>query len=129
MEWKEAYSVGVPVLDADHRILIGIINRLDEVAETGQSVKSVLNELEDYVRNHFEREENRMKAAGYPRLAEHVQEHEAFLEWLQSIMSTYDATPDTDADAEVVRTVAGYLQTWWDIHILTTDMAYRDALA
>jgi hemerythrin-like metal-binding protein len=127
MEWKESYSVGVPVLDADHRILIAIINRLDEVTATGQSVKSVLNELEGYARNHFEREEVRMKAAQYPGLAEHVKEHEAFMEWLRSVISAYDATPD--AEVEVARTVAGYLRTWWDDHILTTDKAYRDALS
>jgi hemerythrin-like metal-binding protein len=127
MKWKESYSVGVPVLDADHRILLGIINRVGEAKRTGESVKSLLKEIEDYALDHFQREEDRMRAVDYPRLAEHVKEHRGFMKWLDSVITTYHTTPD--ADLEIAHTVDKYLQTWWDKHLLTLDVAYKDYLA
>lgn len=38
MEWQKNFSVGVQVLDADHKQLIDIINRVDAAGKDGSFV-------------------------------------------------------------------------------------------
>jgi hemerythrin len=126
MEWQDSYSVGVAELDADHRRLIDIINRLDAAETEGGAVLWVLDELEDYVRYHFSREEARLKAVDYPELDAHIAEHCAFVEWLETVRKTYGLAPDSRF--HLARIVNDYLYKWLTGHILSSDMAYRDYL-
>lgn len=127
MEWKNTYSVGVPALDADHQRLIDIINRLDPTAADGTPVDWILQELTDYVRFHFRREEFRMADAGYPGLDRHLKEHAAFRDWLETLRETVRTSPTPRAT--IARSVGSYLESWLADHILKTDMDYRDYLA
>ncbi len=67
MAWTTSMSVGFREFDDDHKVLIGVINKLasagmDEVpAEVVQQSLSTLNR---YARFHFEREERVMRACG-----------------------------------------------------------------
>lgn len=127
LEWKESYSVGDSVFDNDHRRLIDLINRVEEADREGLPVDWALDELEEYARYHFGREETRMEALGYPALEAHRKEHAAFIEWLETVKSTYHAAPE--AHAHLAAAVNAYLRDWLDNHILKTDMAYKPHLA
>jgi hemerythrin len=123
LDWKDAYSVGVPELDRDHKRLIGIINRVAEAEEGGRSVTWAVEELADYARYHFGREERMMRAAGYAAFDAHCAEHKAFLEWLRSVMSALHL--DAAAQYHLAPTIKSYLRDWLDNHILKSDMDYK----
>ena len=110
VEWNDSYSVGVPALDNDHKRLIEIINRVDEAERAGNSVQWVLQELEDYAKRHFQREEERLEAIGFAGLAEHARQHHAFTEWVETVKQTYDLSPE--AHFHLAATVRDYLRNW-----------------
>lgn len=74
IEWTERMSVGVPLLDADHKIFTDIINELEHCArypDRRDAARDALGRLVEYARYHFEREEKVMAACGYPGIDDH----------------------------------------------------------
>jgi hemerythrin len=72
----------------------------------------------DYAQVHFEDEETYLKKIGYPQLAAHEKEHQAFLE---------KATELAVVSVDGVQDAAGlhdYLKDWLLQHILKSDMHY-----
>ena len=126
MEWRDSFSVGVTKLDDDHKRLIDLINRVDATEKAGKSVQWVLEELRNYAEYHFKAEEERMKAAEYPEIEEHMREHKAFIEWLATVERTYNLAPD--AHFHIAETVNEYLRDWLTHHILLVDMQYKGVL-
>ena len=120
--WSDNYSVGVPVLDEDHKQLIAIINRVVDDIDNGRLSVWALSELEDYAREHFVREEAMLAAVHYEGLDEHKREHRQFVEWLQSVEHTEQLA--TDGYTHVGEIVSDYLKDWLINHILATDMDY-----
>ena len=60
IQWSNQYSVGIDLLDADHKVLISLINQIDEAirsSEPVELVRRVLDALLDYTDYHFSREE------------------------------------------------------------------------
>lgn len=121
LQWRDEYSVGDAELDAQHKVLIDLINMLEDESAVG----AVLKALQRYVDEHFREEERRMEAAGYPDLAAHIEQHKAFEEWLASASRV-------QRDGEVALllrdSVRGYLNTWLVNHIMVSDKAYSPFL-
>ncbi len=126
MQWKECYSVGDLALDADHRLLINFVDRLEAAGNTGESIEPLMSELVGYARDHFEREEVRMMVIDYSGLADQVREHNEFMRWLDSTLTAYHMEPDVRS--RMADTVAEYLSNWLENHFLGTDLKYRDHL-
>lgn len=127
IEWVESYSVGVDQLDADHKRLIDIINRIDAAQAASRSISWAIGELADYARYHFEREEKMMQDAAYSDLEKHQRRHEEFLEWLRSVQVSLRMVPD--AQFHIGSDVRDYLGRWLTKHILVEDMSYKGELA
>lgn len=127
LEWSESYSVGVERLDAQHKVLIRIINQLEEERRTGGLIVSVFAELRRYVREHFRDEEKMMADAGYAGLDAHREGHRQFEEWLTSIEMAYNSG---GASAYyIAESVHEFLKDWLITHILAKDMAYKKVLS
>lgn len=123
--WQDSYSVGVPVLDVQHKALIALINKLSEQGGTAGMMGYVFDELEVYVRTHFKTEEELMAAYAYPDLDAHRRQHRAFEHWLRAVRQTYDSGTHADLIAESVNT---FLRHWLINHILSADRAYKPLL-
>lgn len=126
-EWKDSYSVGVASLDAQHKELIKIINRLNEIEERGGDLAGVLNRLDWYVRHHFAFEESLMRGAGYAGLEAHIAEHRTFERWLRSGRFAMRAGGGEARD--IGKIINDYLKDWLKNHILVVDMDYKAVLA
>ncbi len=124
-EWKDGFSVGVASLDAQHKELIRLINRLHEADEQGGDLGPVLEHLDWYVRHHFTFEEQLMKAADYDKLAEHHAAHQEFEKWLKASRQALAAGMDVQ---ELTRAIADFLKVWLAKHILVVDMHYKALL-
>lgn len=123
-EWTEAMSVGVAALDADHRSLFQIVDMLREMqgeADCGETLTRLLGTLELYGRNHFRREEEVMRAVGFPGFEFHRAEHRGFGRYIEVLQRRAKA----GGDAELAATLFEYLSVWLRHHILIQDMAFK----
>ncbi|MCP5303740.1 MAG: bacteriohemerythrin [Pseudomonadales bacterium] len=122
VEWKESYSVGVSELDDDHKRLIELINRFRTAYNyhTGESFEiESLNELVNYTKYHFGREEKMMKEAGYPDLAAHKEMHRVMISKVELFQKEYQ-----ESGHQALEGVATFLSDWLIEHINGTDKRY-----
>ena len=123
--WNEAFSVGNAQLDSEHRVLLGLINRLHEVGEDrDRTVQEVIESLLHYVEMHFRHEEALMRAADYPDLAVHQQHHDDFRADLAVFVLLARSDPRLALDR-----MTAFLEGWFQHHVLEEDGRYRPYLA
>lgn len=126
--WKTEYSVGNDSLDADHIVIISLINQLDETKLSGRdesAIGPILRTLIGYAVGHFRREEEMMRLGRYPGLGSHVSEHHLLEQQLQELHDAYEATADPAISVEIME----LLNFWILDHILKCDMGYKGRLA
>lgn len=122
LEWKPEYSVGVKVLDDDHKRLIDLLNSFHTAYQyhTGDEFeRKALQELVDYTKYHFEREETLMAEIGYPDLDAHKAQHRAMIAEVERFLEEY-----RQKGHEALLGVADYLNGWLIHHINGTDKQY-----
>ena len=122
LEWREEYSVGVQQLDDDHKRLIELLNQFQTAYDyhTGDKFeRAALNELVDYTRYHFNREEELMAANGYPELEAHQAEHRAMIAKVELFLADYQ-----ERGHDALQAIADYLREWLISHINGTDKRY-----
>lgn len=79
--WNDKYLTGHAEIDAQHRHLFDVLNRLytalkEQRGDAG--IQVALDELADYVQVHFATEERVMRDNDYPGLDEHSAAHARF---------------------------------------------------
>ncbi|MFQ5784415.1 MAG: bacteriohemerythrin [Alphaproteobacteria bacterium] len=124
IEWTERLSVGVPLLDADHRLFIDLINALEGNAKyPGRrfAIVETLAALEQYARHHFKREEEVMRACDYPHIERHIEKHKEFVRYIDELKNNFKENRNHKIGEEVLE----FLKNWLVRHILAEDMAYR----
>ena len=122
IEWTDAMSVGVPTLDRDHKILIGLINQLalKSNRDDRATIEIVLDELVGYTIAHFSREEAHLRRIGFPEAPRHHHIHARLAEQLRDIHKRY-----LDGGQGVGDEVLDFLGRWLRNHILEEDMRYN----
>lgn len=122
--WRDNLCLDVPAIDADHKHLIELLNRLHYMAMAGderEAIGAVLGELVEYTLAHFAREEALMRAAGYPGLAAHARMHEALRAQAAHFRSRFARDPrGFDVDR-----FYSFLSDWLIMHILGEDMKLK----
>lgn len=76
--WNDSYGTGLADIDAEHRKLLDIVNRMHEAVGSGRGAEvmgGILAETAEYAKFHYAHEEKEMQQLGYPGLAEHKREH------------------------------------------------------
>ena len=82
--WSNSYSVGINLIDEQHRELIRLTNKLYQSCllsrDDSRSVfLKTIHGAVDYVGYHFSTEEKVMERVGYPELIAHRLEHTEFI--------------------------------------------------
>lgn len=125
MEWNDQLSVGVDMIDMDHKVLVDQINMLHDALEQGSDqgiVGSVLNVLIDYTAYHFDREQQLMQTVGYVESEAHMREHRMLVKKVKEIQAGYMAGASLGQD------VMNFLKVWLTQHILKSDKAFGAAV-
>lgn len=120
MDWKNDYSVGIPEIDEQHKILFACLDRLEAAPDKEQvelAMYFVMEQLNDYVRIHFAVEEVVMRLFDFPGLEAHAAEHRAFAERLKRLQQ---AELDHDVHVEAGR----FLREWLVRHVMVSDKQY-----
>jgi hemerythrin-like metal-binding protein len=125
--WREEYSVGLPDVDHEHRMLIAMINEaagsLRPEVPRARIVAS-LGEICARIAAHFALEEREMRSLGYAGLAEHKHDHERLLEDILDIMADVESARGYDPARLEQR-----LSDWFTDHFRTHDASLHHWLA
>jgi len=126
LPWSNLYSIGVQEIDDQHRVLVGLLNRLgaarEDTANSGL-VGKVLASLVAYIHEHFACEERLMREHGYPSSDAHIAAHGKLFERVEQMVAQHrQGTPPT------LDELTSFLRQWLISHILHTDKALGLAL-
>lgn len=124
--WKDDYSVNIKEIDEQHKNLIAMINELhDAMAQkkAKEALSEILKKLADYTVSHFAKEENLMRANGYPEYDEHRNKHEKMT---AKVLALQDDLKQEKISLSIE--VMEFLKNWLDKHIMGTDKKYSDFL-
>ena len=123
-KWDNKYSVGISILDEEHKKFIDIINKAVAVKENNgnpEKVREILYEMIKHALKHFATEEACMKKYNFPEYQIHRNEHldftdQTFANLNKVIMGDY----------LVANEILEYLNQWFVNHIQGTDRKYID---
>ncbi|MFA6136859.1 MAG: bacteriohemerythrin [Sulfurimonas sp.] len=121
IEWNDGLSVGVEVLDNDHKKLLDIINQLSEAIDANASenvLENIFKELEEYALIHFAQEESYIKQCSQNALSGHKEQHDDFISKIPQLKAKFLSTNDYIAAQDTTI----YLIDWLLNHIITEDI-------
>ncbi len=127
IEWSENLSVGIKSIDDQHKVLIGLINRLNTAMAQGEAsiiIGDVLAKLTDYTRFHFTYEEDLFEQYGYENNAQHKQKHKKLIDQISTLKENYESDMMGAIGIEIMQ----FLKNWLTKHIMKTDMEYSQFL-
>lgn len=118
--WDSSLSIGVDIIDEQHKRILDYINHLDVISQekNRNKLQNVLNELVDYTITHFTFEEEMMTTAKYPFLSAHKKVHEAFTKRIASYQDRLKSGEDISSD------LMSELKIWLTNHIKKDDKDY-----
>jgi hemerythrin len=124
IKWEDRYSVGINLIDDQHKELIHLTNELYQgcLAGNGEAegffFKTIRGVL-DYTKFHFSTEEKLMENVRYPHYAEHKKQHEDFV-----VQVLNDVKSFQEGKKFVPNNFVRYLKDWILSHIALTDTLY-----
>ncbi len=132
LAWRQDWSLNIEALDRDHRALIDqlgdICLRFCPEATSGRAgdanaLIDALSQLGDSMRDHFQREEDFMRAFDYAGIGEHQCEHAMLMAEFTSMLREWRAEGLPVFD----ETIQGIVRDWLLAHILGADRTFADA--
>ncbi|OAN53928.1 hemerythrin [Paramagnetospirillum marisnigri] len=128
IEWDSSFSVGSERMDADHKKLLSLLNRLYDAWHGGEDIDELgwlFDELVAYADTHFAAEEMALKSRNYPRLEKQQADH---IRLKASVLDFRNRYLSGDQPAHLTEEMTGFLKSWLLEHILGEDMLYKDCL-
>ncbi|MBI5889703.1 MAG: bacteriohemerythrin [Nitrosomonadales bacterium] len=127
--WREQLSVGNDVIDADHKYLIGIVNRVESSLATRNrsGLAAALDDLSQYSTVHFDREEKIAAAVGYAQVPHLNESHQALLAKLDQVKGEINAM-GAEWSAEAVDNFTAFLRNWLIDHVIKEDLLMKPVL-
>ena len=124
IQWGESLSVGVGLIDEQHRKWIERLHEVESAIQSRrgmQQVVSTLDFLSEYTVFHFSTEEKYMLQTGYPELENHRAKHEELKKTLGNLIEDFKEDGITEKISEAVGT---FLGNWLKDHIRVVDQVF-----
>lgn len=121
IEWDDSLSVGVDLIDEQHKMLIQRLNDLSSAIEMTQGEGGIVQTLDfliEYADFHFSAEEKCMAEYDYPGLDHQKRQHEEFKASLKNLVDDYEYEGVTRA---LTTSVNVFLHNWLVNHIKGVD--------
>lgn len=119
--WNDNLSVGVALIDEQHKGLFDQVERLLAACRQGkggEAAAEVIRFLGDYVVSHFQAEERLMAGHGYPELAGHRALHQQFVTAFGELKAGFEAR---GAGVDLVVLTNRIVVEWLNEHIRQVD--------
>jgi len=125
--WNDSYSVGLELIDNQHKKLVKMVNTLFSYCELGDgnadiAYLDIINRAMVYAKTHFSDEEKYMRLAGYPKLEKHIKEHKSFVAKIVKSVKLFETGKETPIN------LAKFLKKWLLKHIAVSDKKYAPYL-
>ncbi|MEI8068127.1 MAG: bacteriohemerythrin [Candidatus Shapirobacteria bacterium] len=124
LEWEEKYSVGVKLINDQHKTMFTTINKLIEMlssAPNKEKIVEIINSLLEYKKFHFATEEKYFKEFNYQGATEHINAHQEFGKRLSIIQEK-----NKDNVLSLSYDLVDFLEDWLIDHLLTEDQKYKE---
>ncbi|MFC1745225.1 bacteriohemerythrin [Candidatus Riflebacteria bacterium] len=118
VEWNDDFSIKIPLVDGQHKILFQMCTMFEEAASDGESrgvLEILFKSLTDYTVSHFHTEEKMMQRYSYPGLKEQMKEHDDFCEKLTEFKERFSRSEMISGE------IAEFLAKWLKNHIYVLD--------
>jgi hemerythrin len=132
LEWSEKFATGHALMDTQHRMLIGYINRLEIHAQkpslTPEDISLFMRAiefLETYVLTHFREEEECMHRHKCPVQRDNKLAHGKFLAFFRAFKARLDAEGYRQ---ELVQELHEACSSWIQEHIMRLDVQLKPCL-
>ncbi len=122
IEWDDSLSVGVGLIDEQHKRLIQKLSDLSDAIDEGHEFNKIIKTLDfmiDYTDFHFSTEEKHMAEHDYPGLDDQKNQHAQFKVTLNHILEDFKEEGPTRALATSINV---FLLNWLINHIKGTDL-------
>jgi hemerythrin len=119
--WSNEFELGMPEIDAQHQVLVDLINQVWAaivLKPDREKALAILAELEKYTISHFAAEEIFMREIRYEQFPEHKGAHEEF------VARIAEEKAKLLAGLAITLDLVRFLKDWLINHILVSDMAY-----
>ena len=125
VEWQDEYSVGIPMVDDQHKELIKLTNELYQSCLDGDdqaraSFKEVIQKTVQYIKFHFSAEERIMSNVKFPDYKEHKKQHEGF------VKEVIEGAKRFEEGKAVPYVFVDFLKKWILNHIALSDKKYSE---
>jgi hemerythrin len=123
--WNSYFEVGVPEIDAQHKKLVALINKICSLAlneeDHNEAVNLMFQELIDYTNYHFDFEEKLYQKSGIPRkiLDSHKVKHVSLVTQVTELKNKHYTGKDNNLNLEEI---LASLVLWLANHILYDDL-------
>ena len=124
LKWTPDLSVGVKLLDDQHKKIFNAINEITDFNLTLDGPKLFSDSVESITQlmsQHLRDVEDYLRSSGYPYFEEHQHSHTNLLDGYSDLL--YRLTKHEEG---VETEIVSYLHKWWVKHIYVDDMSYRD---
>lgn len=129
--WNDkTMSLGIPLIDAQHKELLNIINQLSTSIYSNTQKKDIfmiINKLIDYANFHFTCEEELFNNLKYNKKDEHKNEHREFLNKFTKYHNQISNSEYLNqVEIIISQETLIYLVDWFLHHIAGTDRIYAE---
>jgi len=126
VSWSKTYSMGVKLIDDQHKGLVDFVNDLFNHASGNEKAERtyfalVIQQAVQYIKEHFQAEEKLMIGTKFPGYAEHKKVHDEFT------LTVVKSVKDFESGKRLVlEKFARFLKDWVLTHIAVMDKQYAD---
>jgi hemerythrin-like metal-binding protein len=128
IEWTDAYKIGIPGVDDDHRKLVDIVNHFFAQAQYGldtRALGAILDQVVEQLQDHFRREEVLLDRNDYLDRLSHSARHRQVMLQLQRFIEPYkDGSLLHDQTSDKAEFLSHLLLT----HIIEDDLPFKSCL-
>ncbi len=122
IDWNKKLSVDIQEIDELQKKMFALLNVLMDMKTMDTEAKECSNmvaEINEYSRYYFSKEEEYLRACGYPELASHAKEHRRFIKTTISLRRQV-ADDKNNLSYEIIH----QLRDWLIEHITAHDLMY-----
>ena len=126
-KWKEEYNLNIEEIDKQHKKLMEIGERAYDIAiiddgyDRYDEIMTIIDELLEYTKYHFEYEENMLKEYNYNHIHDQAEEHEIYVNKINQVASREDID---DNQRKIILEIIDFLSEWISKHIMIADRGY-----
>lgn len=118
--WRNEYKLNNTEIDEDHQKLFEIALRAldhNSAQDKKQQIRQTIIELNNYMKEHFEREESYMESISFPKLAEHKVLHTKIIDQINELIKRLPTLSLAQFEKELLASI----DIWLVNHIVNED--------